>query len=375
MKNLKIFFAVLFVLAFSQTAFSQMLLGGKVVGVIDGKTAVVEIQSGVKLNVVLEFIETPEPEQPLHQTVKEHLEKLILGRYVQVLARGITQTKTVGRIFVGKIDVSQQMIRDGAAWYAVAEKIGQTREESEVFQTCESLAKAERRGIWSMPDLKPAWEFRAEKDSKAKELSEAKQAKVKVEIPVKPKPLKKKFVISEAGFSTWQAVDMGSQIWKETTQFGNLGIPNADGLVINRNAEYNTKLIMTKPVILEMKSGGNSRKPETGFGYLSFRESTGIIREGFGVAMKSESEKETFGESNDLIFIADGESVAAGKALQLGQQSDKTFQEILVYEINRETIVKVAAAGKVQIKVGNYTGEMPEKLHSMIKKLIIEASR
>jgi len=169
MKTLKLLLPVFLVLAFSQTAFSQRLLGGKVVEIIDGKTAIVEIQSSGRLTVVLQFIEIPESEQPLHQTVKGHLEKLILDKHVQVLPRAITQAQTVGQIFVGDVDVSQQMIRDGAAWYALPEKGGQNPAESAIYQNTESLARSEKRGVWSNANLKPAWEFRAEKEAYRKQ--------------------------------------------------------------------------------------------------------------------------------------------------------------------------------------------------------------
>ena len=62
------------------TAFSQRKLSGKVVEVIDGKTAVVEIGTSGKLKVVLQYIEIPEPEQPLHGWLKSIWKNLLLGK-------------------------------------------------------------------------------------------------------------------------------------------------------------------------------------------------------------------------------------------------------------------------------------------------------
>ena len=122
MKSIKAISIVIVILFLSLTAFSQRKLGGKVVEVIDGKTAVVEIGTSGKLKVVLQNIETPEPEQPLHGVVKEHLEKFLLGKTAVVFPKGIVNSSTVAQVFVDGVDVSQQMLRDGAAWYALPEK-------------------------------------------------------------------------------------------------------------------------------------------------------------------------------------------------------------------------------------------------------------
>ena len=80
MKTFKISLLICLTLILTFSAFSQRRFGGKVIEVIDGKTAVVQMANGGKLTVVLQYIEIPEPEQPLHQTVKEHLQKLILKK-------------------------------------------------------------------------------------------------------------------------------------------------------------------------------------------------------------------------------------------------------------------------------------------------------
>ena len=91
--------------------------------------------------------------------------------------------------------------------------------------------------------------------------------------------------------------------------------------------------------------------------------------------MLAESDKQTFKASNILTFIADGKKINIGKAVQLGRQSDEKFQEMLIYTVDREAIAKIAAAEKLQVKVGNYSGEVSGKFHKMIKSLIIESTK
>src|SRR5206468_4111215 len=53
---------------------------------------------------------------------------------------------------------------------------GQSPNEFAVYQESERLAKADRLGVWSIPDLKPAWVVRAEKEEKLRREQVAKQA-------------------------------------------------------------------------------------------------------------------------------------------------------------------------------------------------------
>ena len=101
LKKLKPVIFILIVLILTVvTAYPQRVFGGTVVEVINGKTVVIELSSGSKLTAVLQFIEIPEAEQPLHQTVKEHLEKLLLGKTVQFQPRRILKSESVGQLTV-----------------------------------------------------------------------------------------------------------------------------------------------------------------------------------------------------------------------------------------------------------------------------------
>jgi endonuclease YncB( thermonuclease family) len=50
------------------------------------------------------------------------------------------------------------MLRDGAAWYDVPEKGNQETAERQIYLNIEAVAKAEKRGVWGIKDLKPVWE-------------------------------------------------------------------------------------------------------------------------------------------------------------------------------------------------------------------------
>ena len=104
MKNLRLWLFTALVLAVSAPiASSQHRTFGEVVEVLDGKTVVVVVPTG-RVKVELQYIDVPEDGQALHAAMKAHLRTLVAG--------------------VKGVDVSQQMLRDGAAWHLQFEKSG-----------------------------------------------------------------------------------------------------------------------------------------------------------------------------------------------------------------------------------------------------------
>ena len=378
--NMKIFRILLIVFIISglaQAAFSQRKLSGTVVEVIDGKTAVVEIAGSGKLTVILQYIEIPEPEQPLHTVVKEHLEKLILGKNVLVVARGIMETSTVAQLFSGGADVSQQMLRDGAAWYALPEKSGQNAAESGIYQNNEAQAKAERRGVWSIGQLQPPWEFRAEKQQRARAEELAKLEEIKKQSRIQ-KAAKPKLPPPPAEFSNFEMWKAGrtAGMWDDMQLYMTDREFNENGLFIHKVPQYNLTFILTKDASVNLSDGRSRPKLVCGAAYMTGKPGAEKQeKELFGIACKSESEKQSFKNSNQLLFTIGGKKITGGKAIHLGKQSDKRFNELMVYFLDRDGFTKIAAANNVQIKIGGFSGDLPENFHTMLKHLVLESAK
>ena len=64
-----------------------------------------------------------------------------------------------------------------------------------------------------------------------------------------------------------------------------------------------------------------------------------------------------------------------GKALHTGMQTDKRFNEMMVFFLDRNSVTKIAAANNVQIKIGDFSGVIPDNFHSMIKHLILDSEK
>lgn len=356
MKFFKTLLFVGFLIFSTQLAFSQKKLDGKVVEIIDGKTVVIEVPvTKNRFTAELEYIEIPEPEQQLSQTVKAHLQNLLLGKDVEFVARIIMERKLIGKIYVGDVDVSQQLLRDGAAWYAVLEKNRQEVGESEIYQIIEAQAKLEKRGIWGVENLKPAWEFRAEKVKAEKAKLEA--ANKRAEVAETPQP-KKKTTVAPKTFPNW----LESQKYESTNNIG--------GLMVGFNSKDKSGFVATPQFKIEIADKENTQKVEIAVAYF-YKDNDKKGKESYYVfGLESEAGEWKFLKLNDLIVFANNEKINIGKANRIAVEENGKFKETLTYKIKRTIVEKVANAQKVEFKIANYAGKLDNDLQSIIKNLL-----
>lgn len=369
MKNLKLLFLVLLALTLTQTAFSQRRIGGNVIEVIDGKTAVIELQSGGRMNLVLQFIETPEPEQLLYQTVKEHLQGLILNRYVEFVPRGLLSKGGVGQLFLNGVDISQQMLRDGAAWYAVMEKSGQNPYESKSYQDNELQAKTEKRGVWSIENLKPAWELRAEKEEIRRQVEKAKQEALEAEIAAQQQQeQQEREKRNEQLIKSRQKTGFGLDMWSniktsdyEDTKF--------TGLQTISLPEYKIGYITTSGGFLNLDGDDSKPKIESRSLYV-YPLDQSVRFNGYVIGFLSQAKGYNFAESNNLTIAADGQKFEIGPASRFFRQTPYTAQELLLYKIDPKALTKIAAAKNLEITLGKFSGNIANNYQSLIKDLL-----
>ncbi len=339
MKNLRQVLFVALILMLVGSGYSQSTMSGKVVEVIDGKTVVIEISSG-KLTAELRYIEIPEREQPLYWTVRDHLEKLVLGKRVEFHPKGIMFAKTVGQLYVDGLDIAQQMLRDGAAWHITADKSGQKTEESSVYQYNQEQAKSEKRGVWGVENLKPAWEFRAEKKEIAQK-REAEQSNVPSTATVGVKTAYEKPVNRRPG------------AWPDK----NPNLKNVGALLNGYNAQTKSGYIGTSLLgVAELNKEivNSQQKTAVDITYY-YKEDDKKGRKGvFVVNVVSISNEWRFLKFNDLIVIADDKSTVIGKAKRTTNKDADMVGEKLTYEVSRSAIEKIVNGGDVIVKVGEY---------------------
>jgi len=132
-------------------------LTGKVVGITDGDTFTLLTADKKQVKIRLAEIDAPESGQPYGNKSKQALSGLIFGKDVRVVVQTTDRYgRTVGRPYVGSLDISAEMIRMGAAW------VYRDYLRDKGLLTLESDAKTNKRGVWGLSEAQnvPPWEWR-----------------------------------------------------------------------------------------------------------------------------------------------------------------------------------------------------------------------
>ena len=135
------------------------VLPGTVVGVVDGDTADIRLQSGM-IRIRLHAIDAPERDQPHGAASKQALSRLVYGKQVNV--EPIEQDRydrLVARLWLDGLDVNAEMVKQGAAW------VYRRYADDPAYCAYEKAARDLKRGLWALPrDQRAApWEWRKRK--------------------------------------------------------------------------------------------------------------------------------------------------------------------------------------------------------------------
>jgi len=133
-------------------------LNGKVIEVNDGdEITIFNLNRPVRIKLV--GIDAPEKDQEFGPNAKQHLRDLVLDKVVTVEYSGIgNHSSLIGRVLLNDIDISAQMVRDGAAWFDPNHS-RLTDLQREIYSECEQAARREKRGIWQSENAVAPWDF------------------------------------------------------------------------------------------------------------------------------------------------------------------------------------------------------------------------
>ena len=130
---------------------------GKVVGVTDGDSITV-LRDREQVKVRLVDIDAPEWGQPFANRSKQALTILVKGHGVRVVEHGKDRyQRTLGRVYLGDIDVNAEQVRQGMAWV-----FRHHAKDVSLFQI-EADARDRKRGLWRDPEPVPPWEWRKDR--------------------------------------------------------------------------------------------------------------------------------------------------------------------------------------------------------------------
>lgn len=369
MKNLKLIFALLIAVFLVNSAFAQSRFYGTVTEIVDGRTIIVEPQPQVKIKIQLQYIEVPEAEQKLHAVVKNHLTNLILNKYVEFKPKNLNETtQPIGQVLLNGVDISQQMLRDGAAWYAVPEKNLQNEVESKIYRKYEALAKNEKRGVWSVEGLKPAWEFRAEK-AEQKRLEE----KARLEEIAKNRPQLKSNRMSA---EDREKANANVRIWADVSDYG--FIMSRDNMLdYIENATENLEpltgtspsgetFMTTRLSLMKAEYKNTKHKFFVMFGYFYKSQKSQNSENHYVLLIASKAPETKFSKAYNLTVFADKKKIASYGAGRTVDQTPSGKLEILTYGIKQQDLEKIKKAKSLSFNFGGYKGTVSE---TFIKKI------
>jgi endonuclease YncB( thermonuclease family) len=336
------------------------------VDVVDGRTVVLEVAGG-RLTAQLQYIETPEPEQPLHKVVQEHLARLVVGKAVEFKAARMIGGKTVGRITINGIDLSAQMIRDGAAWHEPRETSGQSDWEADDYDKNQQLAKSEKRGVWSGAVLRTPWELRAEKDAQLRGVDAARAIAHPTLVGLGefqsdgrrpsgnhiPTP----GVSSRNQMDAWVSAFAGAA--KE-----------AYGLHTYSDPKGRFSMVMTSPALIDFSSTAGKERLECRAMYVTLNLSNGSRTSLHLIGFRAISEDYRFSKSRSrLTAVLDRQPIVLGSPEGLRRQGLIGAEELMFYKVSGAAMKKIGNAKNVEMRIDKLSGTLPPASRDLFKQL------
>lgn len=332
------------------SAHAQQKLTGKVVEIVDGKTFVIEIEGG-RVTGTIQYVEVPEPEQPLSRIVREHLEGLVLGKIITFVPNGFSPIAIAGTAYLSDVDLGQQLVRDGAAWHVPPSRSGQDVLDSQAYQTYESLAKSEKRGIWSIANLTPAWEFRARKNPTAQYATYANASTSGKDA--------KNYRYTKENSDMW--VEVGGEALAQKNKTGSM--------FWGYDPDKKIRNISTASVAQELTAGEKRIEVEVRAVYFQGEIRPRTSNTAYVLGILSTSKEHNFAKNSSLAFVADGVEIVVGDGQRFWRENSASVQELVQYRIGRGDLLKIANAKKVSVTAGDYSGTISTALCETLMQL------
>ncbi len=354
MNRIKLCLSLFVILLSANFVFPQALSEGNVIEIVDARTIIVETPKQEKITVRLQYIEVPEPEQQLSNVVFEHLKTMTLGKRVQVLPSGFSTLFIVGKVTLDGVDLSQQLLRDGAAWFAVPVESHNKTSLYQTYAASETAAKTENRGVWGIAGMKTAWEFRENKI-----LAEQKKAEEEAE------------KINQARIAEFEAKRAEKQRIAEQRRKARQESLDSLDLISRYNQTNGTNYLSSPTITFEATDGKITREVMMSVGYDA---ASGLTRNGggeFGIAVGAITDGKEFLRDNEVsVFTANGKKIELGKPDFKSNEKGGKFDELLFYKIERETLAKIAADKEPSVKIGKYQRVLDKSVLDIINRLL-----
>ena len=359
-------FVVILALLLTASAFPQTRMGGKAVQLIDGKTVVVELPTG-RVNVELQYIDVPEPGEQMYKSVYDHLQYLILGKNVSFRLGGFVGSRMTGELQVDGVDISRQMLRDGAAWHLPGARSGQDATGFALYAESESAARNEKRGIWSVPDLKAPWIIRDEKLAERVKAFEQKHSSLaqveKTADDVAPATAKPKLppmdVTKQISHDAWLDVSLSQEKRSHGLHPFSGKVEGVDVGVITTSAEplylYSRNMRQKVACRAVYATATKADGKEESIAILGFQAISDDIKL---VKVK-----------NSLSIYADGQRIAISDLVGIFKHEYFGIDERFAYSITKRDFARLASAKNVEVRIDDLKGKFAPGSMALFKQL------
>lgn len=133
------------------------LLTGTVINVADGDTFTMLVNNE-KIKIRLYGIDCPERKQDFYSVAKTFLTDLVKGETVSIEEIDTDRYgRVVGIVTVDGVNVNEALLQAGLAWHY------KTYDDNPAWAQLEQQARQAKKGLWSIPNPIPPWEWRRNK--------------------------------------------------------------------------------------------------------------------------------------------------------------------------------------------------------------------
>ena len=147
-------------LAFSLSA-TAGTIKGRIVSIADGDTVTILDTTNKQTKIRLMGIDAPEKKQAFGARSKQSLSDLVFNKQVTVdFSKQDKYGRTIGKILVNGLDANLEQVKTGMAWHYKQYAKEQTASDRAAYAEAETLARAEKRGLWVDSEPMPPWEWR-----------------------------------------------------------------------------------------------------------------------------------------------------------------------------------------------------------------------
>ncbi len=365
--------------------YSQSFINGTVVDVVDGRTLVVENSSGKKLNVQLRFLEVPETGQPLAEVIKNHLRELTSGKRIEVVGMRLLSNRIIGTGTIlekgNKLDLSGQMMRDGAGWFDIYDEEGAVSNFADVYKKIEAAAKNEKRGVWGIAGMKTPWDYRSEKAADLTKSAEN-TAPVKEIEPDEPSYAKtinnlpggKLTVRRMAIFDPYFASAPGGVNGNKPGLPATIGAAGTGGSGLSANlsqvyfAQFNKGSVSTKPFEVTVQNGSKKEKVTAMFVYDYTVENADKNIGKVGMLILSELKTKPLLQGKTVgLYLDDDTKIDFGVSKYY---KSKSAESIIFENIERSKLLAIPASSSLTLMIGKTKTEIDPAFKQIIDEFI-----